>query len=87
MSRIEESSLFTPRGIAPQLALLIVAVGLAALALGGPATDETPIGPAWWPSEWGPDDQRGAANRITPAKVLEASQLIERGQIYQLGRL
>jgi kynurenine formamidase len=37
-------------------------------------------------SEWGPDDERGAANRITPQKVLEASQLIEEGRIYELGR-
>jgi hypothetical protein len=37
--------------------------------------------------EWGADDQRGAANRITPAKVLEAKNLIVRGQPYQLGRV
>jgi kynurenine formamidase len=43
--------------------------------------------PDWWPSEWGPDDQRGAANRITPAKVLEAVALIEEGEIYSLGRV
>ncbi len=48
---------------------------------------ETPIGPKWWPSEWGPEDQRGAANRITPAKVLEAVSLIKEGKIYQLGRV
>lgn len=41
----------------------------------------------WYPSEWGPDDQRGAANRITPAKVLEAVSLIKAGKIYQLGRV
>jgi kynurenine formamidase len=49
--------------------------------------DETPIGPVWWPSEWGADDQRGAANRLTPDKVLEASGLIREGKVYQLGRL
>ncbi len=41
----------------------------------------------WYPSQWGPDDQRGAANRITPAKVLEAVSLIKEGKIYQLGRV
>jgi len=41
----------------------------------------------WYPSRWGADDQRGAANRITPAKVLEAKNLITRGQTYQLGRV
>lgn len=40
----------------------------------------------WYPSEWGPGDQRGAANRLTPQKVLEASQFIREGKIYQLGR-
>lgn len=40
----------------------------------------------WYPSQWGADDQRGAANRITPAKVLEAKNLIIRGQTYQMGR-
>jgi hypothetical protein len=24
----------------------------------------------WYPSPWGPDDERGAANRLTPAKSL-----------------
>src|SRR5688572_23868076 len=30
----------------------------------------------WWPSPWGAGDERGANNRITPAKVLEAARLI-----------
>lgn len=37
-------------------------------------------------SPWGADDQRGAANRLTPAKTLEAAALIKQGRIYQLGR-
>ena len=37
------------------------------------------------PSEWGPDDQVGAANRITTASVLEASKLIKTGKTYSLG--
>ncbi len=48
---------------------------------------ETPIGAKWWPSEWGADDQRGAANRLTPARVVEASKLIRTGKVYSLGRL
>jgi len=52
-----------------------------------PKEEETPIGPKWWPSEWGADDQRGAANRLTPEKVLEAKALIRAGKVYQLGRL
>ena len=48
---------------------------------------ETPIGPKWWPSEYGADDQRGAANRLGPKKVLEAKELITQGKVYQLGRV
>lgn len=58
---------------------------LAAASCGG-ANAQTPAGPEWWPSEWGPDDERGAANRVTPAKVLEAVSLIREGRIYELGR-
>jgi len=36
-------------------------------------------------SEWGPDDQAGAANRITTQSVLAASQLIKTGKTYSLG--
>ena len=41
----------------------------------------------WWPSEWGPDDERGATNRLNPQKVLEATTLIKEGQVYELGRV
>lgn len=50
------------------------------------AEPDTPAGPKWWPSEWGPDDQRGAANRLTDKKVLVAKELITAGKVYQLGR-
>jgi kynurenine formamidase len=41
----------------------------------------------WYPSRWGAADQRGAANRITPAKVLEARDVIKQGTLYQLGHV
>jgi kynurenine formamidase len=47
----------------------------------------TPTGPQWWPSEWGPDDQRGAMNRLGPDKVLRANRQVKKGQIYQLGHV
>lgn len=49
--------------------------------------EETPIGPKWWPSRWGPQDQAGASNWITPVKVLEAVKLIKTGKIYNLDRV
>src|SRR5690554_6753816 len=41
----------------------------------------------WWPSEHGADDQIGAANRLTPQKVLEAASLIRKGEVVDLGRV
>lgn len=60
-------------------------VALVVGALAGPVT----LGQSdrWYPSRWGAADQRGAANRITPAKVLDAKAMITRGAIYQLGRV
>jgi kynurenine formamidase len=74
------------------LAVLITGANLLLFAQGQPkekppAESETPIGPKWWPSEFGADDQRGAANRQTAKKVLEAKDLITDGKVYQLGRL
>jgi kynurenine formamidase len=66
-----------------------LAIGLVILGLAGRGAteDETPIGPKWWPSEWGPNDQRGAANRLTARHVQEASRLIQAGKVYSLGRV
>jgi kynurenine formamidase len=72
-----------------------VAAGVAASAVvaqhqaahAQPARAANPFGTEWWPSPWGPTDERGAANRLTPAKVLEAAKLITTGKVYQLGRI
>src|SRR5262245_42545328 len=68
-----------------RIAVVVVVAFNFALFAADP--EETPVGPKWWPSEFGPDDQRGAANRLGPKKVLEAKDLITNGKIYQLGRL
>jgi kynurenine formamidase len=39
----------------------------------------------WTQSKWGPDDEIGAANLITPESVLAASKLVKTGKTYQLG--
>ncbi len=48
--------------------------------------------PAWalgaqecQPSRWGPDDELGNANLITPESVLKAAQLVKTGRTYSLG--
>lgn len=63
----------------PIILALVLTAGATTLIVGQAAN--------WYPSRWGAADQRGAANRITPAKVLEAKSLISRGTVYQLGRV
>ena len=36
-------------------------------------------------SKWGPDDQVGALNNITPADVLNAAKLVKRGKAVRMG--
>lgn len=74
---------FTPRRRA--LVALLTALPLSLLASTLPASG-LHAQDTWWPSEWGADDERGAANRLTPAKVLEAAALITTGRVYSLGR-
>jgi kynurenine formamidase len=40
----------------------------------------------WWPSRWGPEDQAGASNWITPDKVLASVRLVRTGKVYELGQ-
>ena len=37
------------------------------------------------PSKWGPNDEIGAANYITPARVMDAAKLVKTGKTYSLG--
>ena len=42
----------------------------------------------WWPHpKWGKDDQAGASNYMTPAKVLDAAKWIKDGKVYRIGRV
>lgn len=42
---------------------------------------------AWWPSRWGKDDEAGASNLMTPAKVLDSAKWIKDGKVYRIGRV
>ena len=47
---------------------------LSAAALAGACIftqAQSPIGDKWWPSRWGAEDQRGAANLMTPERASE----------------
>src|SRR5688572_13966567 len=69
------------------LVLLALSIALSAWSQPPAEKGETPFGPKWWPSKWGADDQRGAANLLTEKKVLEAKDCITAGKVYQLGRV
>ncbi len=51
----------------------------AALFAGAAAAD-------WTKSKYGPDDQAGASNLMTPAKVMEAMALMKTGTVLSIGR-
>ncbi len=55
--------------------------------IGMASAQQSPDPPQRGSSKWGAEDQRGAANLLTPAKVLEAVRLVKKGQVYQLGRV
>jgi len=62
--------------------LLIV---LALMTLIVPALTQAESEEAWYPSRYGAGDELGAANELTPAKILEAVKLVGNGQVYDLG--
>ena len=60
----------------------------ALLVAAGSAVGQTREEGPWWPHpQWGPEDQAGASNWITPDKVLSAVQLVTTGRIYELGQV
>lgn len=73
----------------------VMALALVMSVLGWPGIPTAEAREGWMPppkeqrcpSKWGPDDEQGAANLLTPAKVLEATQLIKEGRVYELGRV
>ena len=62
-------------------------LALLVLALALPGHSQTREKGPWWPSQWGPDDQAGASNRITAETVLKAVQLVTTGKMYELGQV
>lgn len=57
---------------------IAMVVILAATAHGASAAD-------WYPSQFGPDDEIGAANLLTPDVVRQATGLVKTGKTYALG--
>jgi kynurenine formamidase len=61
---------------------LTAAIALAGTAL---AASSALAQEDWFPSKYGADDELGAANLLSPEKVLAASKLITTGKTYALG--
>lgn len=57
----------------------LVASAFLGLSGGALAQDD------WQESKWGKDDTIGAANYLSPEKVLNAAELIQEGKVYSLG--
>lgn len=68
-----------------RLKLLSITMLVLTATVAGRADDAKPAEDCRSP--WGVDDQRGATNRLNPAKTLEAAALIKEGKVYQLGRV
>jgi kynurenine formamidase len=65
----------------------IVTLVLTALLPLAAAAQTRQAGP-WWPNaEWGPTDQAGASNRITPEKIVQAMTLVKTGRTYEIGQV
>jgi kynurenine formamidase len=76
---------FVKTGFAAGMAAGMAAGSMVGTAREAEAQADNVLGGKWWPSPWGAEDEAGASNRITPAKVLEAAKLIKTGKIYRLG--
>jgi kynurenine formamidase len=59
---------------------LALFASLALAGISGPAAAQD-----WTKSKWGPNDEIGAANYITPELVVKAAQLVKVGKTYHLG--
>ncbi len=67
--------------------LALVAFALALILPACQADAQTREQGPWWPSQWGPDDQAGASNRITASKILESVKLVKTGKVYDIGQV
>jgi kynurenine formamidase len=62
--------------------------GLTLFTLATPPTAaQTRAQGPWWPHPiWGPNDQAGSSNWITPEKILASLRLVKTGTVYELGQ-
>jgi kynurenine formamidase len=68
-------------------ATVCAVAAITAFAPTAAGVNDEPFKDKWAPSEWGPDDKVGAANRRTAASVLKAVQLVKKGKVATLGKV
>lgn len=68
-------------------ALACAASLLGTFGMSASAVNDEPLTDKWAPSEWGPDDKAGSANRRTAASVLKAMKLVKKGRVATLGKV
>jgi hypothetical protein len=74
------------------IVLRLSAIACAVLLLGAQspsahAVNDEPLTDKWAPSEWGPNDRAGAANRRSAQSVLAAMKLVKKGKVATLGKV
>jgi kynurenine formamidase len=65
---------------------VLTGVCMALLVAHGSSAQTREKGP-WWPSKYGPADQAGNTNTVTPQKILEALTIAKTGKTYELGHV
>jgi kynurenine formamidase len=70
-----------------RMLLACAAAMLGTYGSAGYAVNDEPLKDKWAPSEWGPDDKAGSANRRTAASVLKAMKLVKKGKVATLGKV
>jgi kynurenine formamidase len=64
--------------------LAVVFIGMHNAATCRAGEGEGLIPEKWWPSKYGPDDERGANNLITESVIMSALKIPKTGQVYKL---
>jgi kynurenine formamidase len=70
-----------------RIAIVLCGAILAGGAAAQEASWQPPSAEQRCPSKWGAQDERGAANHMTPQNVMRASRLIKTGEVVELGHV
>jgi len=71
-------------GVLAAVFLAVFLIGVQNISTCRAGEGEGLIPEKWWPSKWGPDDERGANNLITSEVIMSALKIPKTGQVYKL---